>query len=337
MTTATPSVLSTSRQQVEPQLRAAVGRLDEHTRRVCEYHLGWVHADGSPDGRTGKALRPALVLLSAQAIGGPGHWPTRAGAAIELVHNFSLLHDDLMDDDTSRRHRPTAWTVFGRPSALLAGDALLSLATDVLVDTPSAHAAEAVRMLGAATSRLIVGQAADLGFEHRHEVALDECLRMVEGKTAALLGCACSLGALCAGGDEDAVARMRSFGIELGMAFQLVDDLLGLWGDPETTGKPVLSDLRARKKTAPIVHALSSATPAGERLRRIYREPARLVGERAEHAAELVRQAGSREWAESECERRFDAALAQLHACGRHSAAVESLTELAEFIVRRQW
>ena len=335
MTTAVPSALSATRQHVEPELRNAVSRLDPHTRRVCEYHFGWVHADGTPDGRTGKALRPALVFLAAQAVGGPQQRPTRAGAAVELVHNFSLLHDDLMDDDTSRRHRPTAWTVFGRSSALLAGDALLSLATDVLVDPPSAQAAEAVRMLGAATSRLIIGQAADLDFEHRREVQLDECLRMVEGKTAALLGCSCALGALSAGGDAEDVSRMNAFGIQLGMAFQLVDDLLGLWGDPGTTGKPVLSDLRSRKKTAPIVHALSSGTAAGEQLRRIYREPA--VDEHVEEAAELVRAAGSREWAEAECERRLDLARTHLHACGRHEAAVQSLTELTEFIARRQW
>ncbi|MCA1186295.1 MULTISPECIES: polyprenyl synthetase family protein [unclassified Saccharopolyspora] len=337
MTIAVPSALTTSRRQVEPALRAAVGELDEHTRLVCEYHFGWVHADGSPDGRTGKALRPALVLLAAAAAVEDAPAPFREAAAVELVHNFSLLHDDLMDDDTSRRHRPTAWTVFGRPAALLAGDALLALGTSVLVDPPAPHAADAVRMLGSATGRLIVGQAADLDFERRHDVGLGECLRMVEGKTAALLGCACGLGALAAGADPAVVSRLRTFGEELGMAFQLVDDLLGLWGDPATTGKPVLSDVRARKKTAPVVHALTSGTAAGERLHRLYQDPEQLVGDRAELAADLVRQAGSKEWAENECERRLTAALAQLPTGGRTGPAVDALTELAEFIVRRQW
>ncbi|MFR9728149.1 polyprenyl synthetase family protein [Saccharopolyspora sp. MS10] len=336
MTIAVPHALITARRQVEPALRAAVGELDEHTRRVCEYHFGWVHADGSPDGRTGKALRPALVLLTAQAVA-DGPAPQAEAAAVELVHNFSLLHDDLMDDDTSRRHRPTAWTVFGRPAALLAGDALLALGTTVLVGTGRPHAAEAVRTLGAATGQLIVGQAADLGFERRHDVELDEALRMVEGKTAALLGCACALGALAAGGDAEAVSRMRGFGVELGMAFQLVDDLLGLWGDPGTTGKPVLSDLRARKKTVPVVHALGSGTPEGERLQGLLQAPEPLVGDRAELAADLVRRAGSAAWAEAECERRLDAALAQLRTGGRSGPAVDALTELAEFIVRRKW
>ena len=219
----------------------------------------------------GKRIRPALVLMACNLYKENVDTAVNPALGLEVFHNFTLLHDDLMDDDTSRRHRPTAWTVFGRSSALLAGDALLSLATDVLVEPPSAQAAEAVRTLGAATSRLIIGQAADLDFEHRREVQLDECLRMVEGKTAALLGCSCALGALSAGGDAEDVSRMNAFGIQLGMAFQLVDDLLGLWGDPGTTGKPVLSDLRSRKKTAPIVHALSSGTAAGEQLRRIYR------------------------------------------------------------------
>ncbi|MGW0889821.1 polyprenyl synthetase family protein [Saccharopolyspora sp. NPDC002578] len=337
MTIAVPTVLTTSRKQVEPALRAAVGELDDHTRRVCEYHFGWVHADGTPDGRTGKALRPALVFLAARAIAEDGPGTVRAAAAVELVHNFSLLHDDLMDDDTSRRHRPTAWTVFGRPAALLAGDALLALGTNVLVDEPIAHTAESVRILSSATGGLIVGQAADLGFERRHDVGLAECLRMVEGKTAALLGCACALGALTAGGDAATVSRLHAFGRELGMAFQLVDDVLGLWGDPATTGKPVLSDLRARKKTAPVVHALTSGTAAGERLRGLYQDPEPLTGPRAELAADLVRQAGSRDWAETECERRLTAAYAHLHTGGRTGPAVDALTELAEFIVRRQW
>jgi geranylgeranyl diphosphate synthase, type I len=335
MMSALPSVLLTAREVVDPELRKAVGRLDDDTRKVCEYHFGWTDADGSPDGGAGKALRPALVMLSAQ-ITVDDAAPVAEAAAVELVHNFSLLHDDLMDGDTSRRHRPTAWTVFGQSAALLAGDALLALALDLVLEARSPQAASAARSLSSATRRLITGQAADLDFERRLDVTVDECLRMAEGKTAALLSCATSIGALAVGASAETVARLDAFGAELGMAFQLVDDLLGLWGDPEVTGKPVLSDLRTRKKSVPVVHALTSGTRAGRKLRELYAQPEPLTEQQLHEAAEMVQRAGSREWTQGECQRRLISARQHLAETGCQGSAAESLTELAEFIVRRQ-
>ncbi|MGP4016993.1 polyprenyl synthetase family protein [Saccharopolyspora sp. 5N708] len=339
MTTALPPVLRTARESVDPALRKAVDRLDQDTRRVCEYHFGWRNADGSPAAGGGKALRPAMVLLSARSVGAEGadaseDVPIAAAAAVELVHNFSLLHDDVMDGDTARRHRPTAWTVFGRPAALLAGDALLTLSTEVLLESSSSHAVAAARSLCAATRTLIAGQAADLDFEHRQEVGLDECLRMAHDKTASLLACATSIGARCVGAPRETVLRLHAFGTELGMAFQLVDDLLGLWGDPEVTGKPVLSDLRAHKKSIPVVHALSSGTAPGDRLRQLYAQAEPLTEDQLHEAAEMVRQAGSAEWTRQECMRRL--AAAHQHLPDGPHGATEDLTELAEFIVRRK-
>ncbi|QIZ38518.1 polyprenyl synthetase family protein [Saccharopolyspora sp. ASAGF58] len=331
MTTVLPPALQTAREAVDPVLRNAVDRLDPDTRRVCEYHFGWSDADGSPGGGGGKALRPAMVLLSARSVATAGD-PIVAAAAVELVHNFSLLHDDVMDGDTSRRHRATAWTVFGKPAALLAGDALLALSNEILLESPSRHAAAAARSLSIATRVLIAGQAADLGFECRAEVGLDECLQMAHDKTAALLACASSIGALHVGAPRETVARLHAYGTELGMAFQLVDDLLGLWGDPDVTGKPVLSDLRARKKSVPVVHALSSGTAAGDRLHRLYAQAEPLIEDQLQEAAEMVQRAGSADWTRQECERRLAAADEYLP----DGDVTESLTELAEFIVRRK-
>ncbi len=336
MTPALPDVLTTAAELVETDLRKALSQLDEDTRKLSEYHFGWVFPDGSPNKRGGKALRPALVLLSAQVVGGEYDKPLPAAAAVELVHNFSLLHDDLMDRDTSRRHRPTAWTVFGSSPALLAGDALLTLATEVLLDGSSPHAASAARSLSAATTKLIAGQSADLDFEYRVDVTLDECRRMTEGKTGALLACAASIGALYVGAPRETVSRLHAFGSELGMAFQLVDDLLGLWGEPEVTGKPVLSDLRMRKKSLPIVHAMTSGTGAGQQLRRLYAQPEPLSEAQVQEAADMVQRAGSRDWAQSECEHRLLTAEHHLRATGHQGGAIDSLVELAEFIVRRK-
>ncbi len=335
MTATAPSVLASARTIVEPELRTCVARLDEDMRRVSAYHFGWVDADGVPSGGCGKLLRPALVLLSARAAGHNESQVVTAAAAVELVHNFSLLHDDVMDEDVSRRHRPTAWTVFGRPAALLAGDALLALATDVLLAHPAPQAPVATRALSAATQQLITGQSADLSFKSRGEVTVQDCLAMSACKTGALLACACSIGATFVGAPSRLVTELHAFGAELGLAFQLVDDLLDLWGDPSVTGKPVLADVRARKKTIPVAHALTSSTAAGAALRELYAQPEPFDEDQVQAAADLVAQAGSREWTQQECSRRLSNAQLHLQRAGC-PGPTEGLFELAEFIVWRQ-
>jgi len=190
-----PAGVETARDLVGPALEAAVARLSPDIRPVAGYHLGLCDAAGKPTGAPagGKALRPALTLLSARAAGAPAERAVPAAVAVELVHNFSLLHDDIMDGDTERRHRPTAWTVFGVGPAILAGDALQALANDLLLEGPPPQAIWAARCLAAAVQRLISGQGADLAFERRDHVSVDECLDMAADKTAALMACACSM------------------------------------------------------------------------------------------------------------------------------------------------
>ncbi|RJL32892.1 polyprenyl synthetase family protein [Bailinhaonella thermotolerans] len=322
-------VLAETRRVVEPAHRAALGRLPEEVRHVAGYHAGWWDADGRPQDNTGKAVRPALVLACARAIA--GDLPAAAvpaAVAVELVHDFSLLHDDVMDGDPVRRHRPSAWAVFGVGRAVLAGDALVSLALDVL-----AGSAAEVRVLTGALLRLCGGQSADLEFAERADVTLAECLAMEAGKTGALLGCACELGALAAGAERDRAAALSEFGEHLGLAYQLVDDLLGIWGDPRITGKPVYSDLTARKKSLPVVAALSSGTPAGEKLARVYagsdrpRDP--------ERVASLVEAAGARSWARRQADRHLAAALECLGRARPDPRAAADLRAIAHLIIRR--
>lgn len=334
MTATIPSALLTARESVDARLRQAIDQLDPDTKRVSEYHLGWVDANGAARAGSGKAVRPAMVLLSAQAGGGASDHALSVAAAVELVHNFSLLHDDLMDGDLARRHRPTAWTVFGKSRALLAGDALLGLATETVLADRSPFAPRAARELSRTVRSLIAGQSADLDFESRSDVGLDECLRMVEGKTAALLACASSIGALRVGAPQRTVDRLHAFGYELGIAFQLVDDLLGLWGDPDETGKPVLSDLRARKKSVPVVHALNSGTDSGRQLAALYARSDPLSENELEYAADLVRLAGSEEWTRAETERRLASGTRYLQEI-ESNPATDAFAELADFILRR--
>ncbi|MGW5362447.1 polyprenyl synthetase family protein [Actinopolymorpha pittospori] len=303
------------RRLVDPALHEVLDRLDAGTRLTCGYHLGFWDSEGhfpAEQNLNGKGLRPTLAVLSALAADAPAAAGVPAALACELVHNFSLLHDDVIDGDTERRHRPTVWARFGISAAILAGDALLSLANEVLGEARSDQVPDAVRRLGATVRQLIAGQTADVAFEKRDDVTLEECMSMAADKTAALLACSTSLGAVLAGAPPTLVRGLAEFGNHVGMAFQLTDDLLGIWGDPVLTGKPVLSDLRACKKTVPVVAALTSSTAAAAELRDLYNRPDPLDEGELIRAAVLVDEAGGRAWTEEEADRQLAAGVRAL-------------------------
>jgi geranylgeranyl diphosphate synthase type I len=259
-----------------------------------------------------------------------------AAVAVELVHNFSLVHDDIMDGDTRRRQRAAVWAEFGVPAGILAGDALLCLAFDVLcTGGRDKTIGPIVRCLVQAVGELITGQSADLEFEKRCDVNLIEGLGMAAAKTSALMSCAACVGALSAGASARQVELLASFGKHLGHAFQTVDDLLGIWGDSATTGKPALADLRARKKSLPVLVALASPTTAGDALRDRYRRPDPFEEAELAQIAGHIENAGGRLWAE----RRVRAEIAEAKQClrllGESTPAHEALGELADFIAVR--
>jgi geranylgeranyl diphosphate synthase type I len=329
-------VLGWGAELVTPALRKAVDSLPDSMRGVAGYHFGWWDEQGRPtDEDAGKLLRPTLALLSARAVGAAADAALPAAVAIELVHDFSLLHDDVMDGDTVRRHRPTAWHVFGVGAAILVGDALLTLAFDVLAASGHPAARESMRSLSTAVQELLDGQSADVSFERRTDVGLDECVRMADGKTAALLGRACALGAIFGGGSAEQVAGLTRFGTRLGLAFQLVDDLLGIWGNPEVTGKPVHSDLRSRKKSLPVVAALNSGTPAAAELAALYHRAEPLTDDEVAHVAALVEQAGGREWARTEAAGMLTEALRHLAGVHPEPSAAADLTSIARLVTCR--
>lgn len=331
-------LLERARAAVDPVLRAALGSLPAPMRRIALYHFGWEHADGSPaGGGSGKAIRPALVLSAASAVGGPTARAAavRAAAAVELVHNFTLLHDDVMDRDTTRRHRPTAWTVFGDTDAILAGDTLQALALRLLAEDPHPAGRAAAARLADCVVELCAGQHADTAMERRApgDVTLAETLAMAESKTGALLGCACAIGALYADADDADVAAMDAFGRAAGLAFQLIDDVIGIWGDPRRTGKPAGADLAARKKSLPVVAALTSGTPAAAELAALYAVPHQK--EDLEHIARTVERAGGRDWAQAQAADRMGRAMQEVARAVPDPEAAGGLLTLAEFVTRR--
>ncbi|HMK97288.1 MAG TPA: polyprenyl synthetase family protein [Acidimicrobiales bacterium] len=337
-TTAVAQLLERAREVTQPRLREAVQRLTPSIRRAVTYHLGWTTADGHPEeGKGGKGIRPALAILSAEAAWSDAEVGAPGGVAIELVHNFSLLHDDLMDGDRERRHRPTVWALWGTGMAVLAGDALSNLAIDVLLSSGNEAAPAAACALGEATAEMIAGQADDLAFEKRQVVSIEECMAMSTAKTGALLGCAASIGAILAGAPPTTVRALRDFGRHLGVAFQAVDDLLGIWGDPAITGKPTGNDIRQRKKSMPIVAALTAGDEEAKELEAVlFGQPGELRPEDVARATWLVEVCGGREWTAARAKAHLDAALGSLERARLSAVPRRALADLAVYVVERE-
>lgn len=337
MTTTLSPSLERSMDSFRSAMQAAVARMDPSSAAVSAYHLGWSAADGTPlQAPAGKGVRPTLALLSAQAGGAEAEAGIPAAVAVELVHNFSLLHDDVMDGDTERRHRPTVWTLWGVPSAILTGDAMLTVAVEALLDSGSEHALAALRLLLATTRELIHGQVEDLQFESRESVDLQQCQQMAARKTGALIAASATLGCVLVGGDEDVVRALDAYGQALGVAFQLVDDLLGIWGDPAVTGKPVLSDLRARKRSLPVTYALSQDEAAGRRLSEW------LAGSAEDEAglrqiAELIEATGARSWAAGQAAWHIRQAEQSLTASAVPPPLQAEFMKVARFVADREF
>ncbi|MEV0964542.1 MULTISPECIES: polyprenyl synthetase family protein [unclassified Streptomyces] len=351
-TAAVAALLERGRTMSTPVLRAAVDRLAPPMDTVAAYHFGWIDVHGRPaDGDGGKAVRPALALLSAEAAGAAPEVGVPGAVAVELVHNFSLLHDDLMDGDEQRRHRDTVWKVHGPAQAILVGDALFALANEILLELGTVEAGRATRRLTTATRKLIDGQAQDISYEHRERVTVEECLEMEGNKTGALLACAVSIGAVLGGADDRTADALDAYGYHLGLAFQAVDDLLGIWGDPEATGKQTWSDLRQRKKSLPVVAALAAGGPASRRLGELLAADAKADPDERPGAAggfdafseeefatraALIEEAGGRDWTSQEARRQHAVAVAALDRVDMPEHVRAQLVALADFVVVRK-
>ena len=333
-----PAVLERARVMVEPALADAVDRLSSGLRLPGRYHFGWVDALGDPirGGGHGKGVRPSLALLSAEAAGAAAEVALPGAVAVELVHNFSLVHDDIIDDDMERRHRATIWKVFGTEDAIVLGDALMVLAFELLLDEITPERTAAAADLVRATADMIAGQYLDMTFDRSPMVEVEQCWEMVSLKTGALLAHASSVGAILAGAPVGVVESLRRFGGQLGRAFQAVDDLLGIWGDPSVTGKPAGNDLRERKRSIPVIVALHSDTRAGAMLAELYASD-HLDDADVARAAALVEEAGGRVAAAAAARDCMHRAAEALSEADVETRAADELLGLAEFIVDREF
>ncbi|OHD69778.1 MAG: hypothetical protein A2W19_09375 [Spirochaetes bacterium RBG_16_49_21] len=262
----TPHILNKYRSAIDAELKSLLAPYRLPLYDMMRYHLGWIDERGKEVAEiSGKALRPTLCLMSCEAAGRDYMPAMPAAAAVELIHNFSLIHDDIQDDDAERRHRPTVWKVWGKPQAINAGSAMcvlaglsLSRARDDGLDLEKYE--RLLTILNRATLKLIEGQYLDIQYERTFDIDVDDYLTMIRGKTAALISCSMETGALIGTDDPVKTEQFRELGENLGIAFQIRDDILGIWGDAKATGKPKGSDIKRKKKTLPIVYALSSGS-----------------------------------------------------------------------------
>jgi geranylgeranyl diphosphate synthase, type I len=309
---------------------------------MLQYHLGWITANGRPvQGARGKRLRPLLCLLACEAVGGDWRRAVPAAAAIELVHNFTLIHDDIEDNSPTRHGRPTVWKLWGTAQAINAGDALWSLARLAIHRlAEQGYGArtilEAAHRLDATCLALCEGQHLDISFEGRLDVTEQAYGAMIAGKTAALLSAATAIGALLGKAEEPTMQALAEFGRELGLAFQMTDDLLGIWGDPVMTGKSAASDLATRKMTLPVIHALAWEAQRGEQtLSKLYgQEP--MEHEDLQPILERLEAAGSQGYVRQRAQEHTQRMLATLGRLGLQNAAIHELERLALRIVGRE-
>jgi geranylgeranyl diphosphate synthase type I len=322
---------------IELELQRQVARLDAPRTKpfheMLTYHMGWTGEGAGPEA-TGKRIRPLLLLLSTAACGADWQTALPAAAAVELVHNFSLVHDDIQDNSDKRRGRPTIWIKWGMPMAINVGDALFVMSNQAILDLKTKYPAETVvhaaEILHNTCLDLTRGQFLDISYEARTDLSVDDYWPMIGGKTAALLSACCHVGALLGGADDIKQEAYRSFGHYLGLAFQVQDDILGIWGDENLTGKSAANDLIERKNSLPVLAGLGAN---GKFAARWKEGPIRQ--NEVQEVARFLASEGGYSTAVDAAQQMTDLALANLRAADPHGEAGAALFELADRLLKR--
>ena len=330
---------------IETEMRSVLDAQDGHARPLYEmlaYHLGL----DEPEGPRGKRMRPLLGLLAYQSLTGDYRAALPGAAAVELGHNFSLVHDDIEDADRERRHRPTLWAIWGVPLAINAGDALIALSRLALYrlldnGVPERRVLALMRVYDETCLDLCEGQFLDISFERQTDVTVERYMEMIGRKTASLVGASVQAGAILATDDAETIAGYRRFGYNLGLAFQMADDVKGTFWTSAETGKAEAGDVRKRKKTLPLVWALEHASEAdGARLREIYAPRDRMEDGNepmepglVEEVLTILDRCGARDHALAEARRYRDQALRDIESLACPPERRSELAAVVESVI----
>ncbi|MFQ5815746.1 MAG: polyprenyl synthetase family protein [Candidatus Hydrothermarchaeaceae archaeon] len=309
---------------------------------MMKYHLGWLDEGLKPvEHYRGKRLRPTLCLLTYNSLSGVYDKALPAAAAVELIHNFSLIHDDIQDMDEERRHKPTVWKLWGVPQAINVGDGMHVLSNLAVLrlselNISGGKIAEVMRVLNNTVMELCEGQYLDMSYEARMDITTAIYLEMISKKTAALIEAATRIGAIMATNDPELIGHFERFGRKIGLAFQIVDDIIGIWEPAEQTGKPSGSDIRNKKKTLPVIYAFQEA--GEDRRKRLMEIYGGEVGEgNIEEVLNILREAKAYEYSQNMAKKLEDEALEELEKTGIENDAMLKLKDLARFLVGRTY
>jgi len=338
-----PEFFTSHHEKIQIELQRIINRSPLALYSMLRYHMGWQDEHGHPQyDKLGKFARSTLCLLSCEAVGGNAVQIVPAAAALELVHNFSLLHDDIEDASGQRRKKPTVWKLWGQSQAINAGDAMFSLVYLALLRLRENGIADrqiihSYQILSETCIELCEGQYLDLAYEDHFSVTVEDYLGMIAKKTAALIAASSSLGAYLGTEDEEIVNRFRQFGKELGLAYQIRDDILGIWGIEESTGKSVESDISQRKKTLPVIYGLQNSKSADrEMLEKLYSQES-IKGDDLVKVLGILNQSVARDYAQRLAEQYHHRALAQLEATGLAVSRQAPLRQTARFLIEREY
>ena len=328
--------------EIEQELKAIIGDDPSPFYQMMRYHLGWVDEKGNPlDAKTGKLLRPTLCLTSFRAVGGDWVRALPAAAVLELIHNFSLVHDDIEDQSDFRRHRRTVWNIWGQAQAINVGDGMYALSRLAILRLtnngfPDNKVLSIIGLLDRACAKLCEGQYSDMCFESRYDVSVEEYLQMIERKTANLISCSVKTGAVLGTDDERIANEIEQFGLLLGMAFQIRDDELGIWGTEGKTGKSK-SDILQRKKSLPIVYGLTSGSSKNaETIRGIYSKEI-IDNNDVVSVTEALDEAGAKDYCQKLAIEYYDKAIGILDNLQPDKQAQGELREIADFFIKRDF
>lgn len=305
---------------------------------MIRYAMGWIDEHGEVYAEpTGKRLRPTLLLLVTECAGGTITAGLPAAAAIELIHNFSLIHDDIQDNSPIRHTRPTVWKIWGVANAINAGDALFTIAYSGLHKLVKSVPADRILYIWDIFNRtnieLTRGQHLDMRFEKISEVSTSDYISMISGKSAALLAACAEIGAYIASGDQDLSDHYRQFGLNLGIAFQIRDDILGIWGDPAVTGKSAATDIIARKKSLPVLFGLSQSAA----LQEIYNQDSQITEQQVQVAVTELDRIGARDYTRQQELAYYDSAMKALSRAQPQGEAAELLHQLVDALFQRSY
>ena len=336
-----PQMFQRYRANISRSLRDSLSQQHSDVYDMLRYYMGWVDENGRPhEAMEGKALRPTLCLFACEAVGGALEMAMPSAVALEFIHNFSLIHDDIQDRDEIRHNRKTLWAVWGDPKALVAGNVLRVVADECLHQLLDSgldydRALAAGMLLTEAYLEMIEGQYLDLQFEGRHDISMSDYLNMISCKTGALIRCSLNLGAVVGAQEQGVGDAFKESGRAMGYVFQIIDDVLGVWGDEETTGKPVGADIRRKKNSYPVVYTMGRANDKDQKMLNEIYEKDELDDSDVDSVLAVMDRLDVKNQAQQEAEKYANVALESLAPVELSREARQEVEDLAHFLLVR--